>query len=96
MAVWLERSSCIIAGSKFDCKREKSVFLIDKALCQILKLVNSAVTQERPPAAYILTAVHIYIYNDIFFFQVAGLCQNFSLWSCDEAVSPELYAVGLA
>lgn len=67
-----------------------------KTLRQPLKLFDAAVTQEGPPAAYVLRALHIYVYHQRFLVGIAGAGQYLALRATCETATPEVYAMCLA
>ena len=70
--------------------------LVYKSFGQILELFDSSVAQERPPAADVFASAHIDFNHQVFFFEIAGLSEKFTLRTGYKAVSPELNAIGLA
>ena len=66
--------------------------LIYKSLCYVCICIDAAITQERPPAAYLLRVVDVEFYDDALLIVGRGFVDELSLRSGNEGCSPELYA----
>ena len=83
--VWISWAHAIIFGEQ----------LVYKSFGQILELFDSSVAQERPPAADVFASAHIDFNHQVFFFEIAGLSEKFTLRTGYKAVAPELNATAL-
>ena len=67
---------------------------VDKPFCYPSKLFYSPVSEEGPPAADILTSLHVDVHNLHHLFVFWSPIEEFSLRPGYEAAAPERYSVG--
>ncbi len=71
------------------------MYLVPETAEEVTISINTAVTQERPPASYLLGALQIDVNQKILRLFLRGLAQQFALGTADKTRPPKLYTTGL-
>ena len=65
------------------------LLLVNESLGQRTVVLNAAVAQERPPAAHLLGALHVYLDDNLNFLILRCFVEKLALWSGYERGAPE-------